>query len=186
MAALYRVVGVEFGPYFKAAAALHSLKLLAAAYCVQEAVSLYLSHYQVAQSPEQSRDDGEIKGKECTNLMVLLCELYNFRVVACTLVYDLVKSLLGSVVSEMDIEVLLKILRSMCHLSVFSTHSDYWLASGTQLRQDDPLALRDIVLLVNERLAGRKASMRYISPSQLYTRYLCVRVAHERSSCSRL
>ena len=166
VAALYRIIGVEFGPYFKATASLHPLKLVAAAYCVQEAVSSYLSHYQAAQSSDQSRDDGEIRGKECTNLMVLLCELYNFQVISCILVYDLIRWLLSSVVGEMDVEILLKILRSMCYYLSFRHTSNHWLASGTQLRRDDPLALRDIVLLVNERVAGRQASMRYFSPSE--------------------
>lgn len=122
MAALYRTVGVEFGPYVKATAYSRSLKPFAAAYCVQEAVSLYLSFYQTAQFPDRSRDDEEIKGKECTNLMVLLCELYNLQVIACILMYDMIRALLGSVVSEMDVEILLKILRSMCSCSVFSSH----------------------------------------------------------------
>jgi nucleolar MIF4G domain-containing protein 1 len=120
VAALYRTAGVEFGSYFKVTRSLHPLRLFTAAHCVQEAISSYLSHYQVVQFPGQPRDDGEIKGKECTNLMVLLCELYNFQVIACILMYDLIKSLLNSVPSEMDVEILLKILRSMCYLSIFS------------------------------------------------------------------
>ena len=122
MAALYRTVGVEFGPYVKATAYSSSLKPFAAAYCVQEAASLYLSFYRAAQFPDRSREDEEVKGKECTNLMVLLCELYNLQVIACILMYDMIRALLGSVVSEMDVEILLKILRSMCSCSVFSSH----------------------------------------------------------------
>jgi len=89
-------------------------------------VSLHLSHYQVAQSPSQSRDDGEIKGKECTNLMVLLCELYNLQVIACILMYDLIRPLLSGVITELDVEILLKILRSMCHYLSFRRASDHW------------------------------------------------------------
>ena len=122
VAALYRTVGVEFGPYVKATAYSHSLKPFSAACCVQEVVSSYLSYYRAAQLPNRSRDDEETKGKECNNLMVLLCELYNFQVIACVLMYDMIRALLGSVLSEMDVEILLKILRSMCRCSIFSSH----------------------------------------------------------------
>jgi nucleolar MIF4G domain-containing protein 1 len=120
VAALYRTVGVDFGPYMKAIVYSRSLNTFAAAYCVQEAVSSYLSYYRATQSPDWLQDE-EIKGKECTNLMVLLCELYNFQVIACVLMYDMIRVLLGSVVSEMDVEILLKILRSMCRCSLFSS-----------------------------------------------------------------
>ena len=104
----------------------HSLKHFAAAHCVQEAVSSHLLHYQVALSPNQSRDDGEIKGKECSNLMVLLCELYNLQVISCILMYDLIRSLLSGVVTELDVEILLKILRSMYYYLSFRRASDHW------------------------------------------------------------
>jgi nucleolar MIF4G domain-containing protein 1 len=55
--------------------------------------------------------------------MVLLCELYNFQVISCILMYDLVRSLLNGGVSEMDVEILLNIFRGMCLLSIFSTLS---------------------------------------------------------------
>jgi hypothetical protein len=53
--------------------------------------------------------------------MVLLCELYNFQVIACILMYDLIRSLLSGVVTEMDVEILLKVLRSMCYIYLFGT-----------------------------------------------------------------
>lgn len=58
--------------------------------------------------------------------MVLLCELYNFQVIACILVYDLVRSLLDGVVTEMDVEILLKILRSMYYCPSFRHTPDHW------------------------------------------------------------
>jgi len=72
--------------------------------------------------------------KEASNLMMILCYLYNFNVVHCTLMYDVVRQLIKSF-TEMDVELLLLIL----------SHS------GSQLRSDDPSSLRDIVLLVQER-----------------------------------
>eukprot|EP00978_Attheya_sp_CCMP212_P029354 scaffold104023_cov48-Attheya_sp.AAC.1 len=78
---------------------------------------------------------GEMGGsKEAANLMLVLCYLYNFGVVHCTLIYDIVRDLIDNF-TDIDIEVLLLIL----------THS------GHSLRSDDPAALKDIVLLVQER-----------------------------------
>lgn len=81
-----------------------------AAYFVQSAVSAYEKH--IGFNP-QDRDE---PGKEASNLIVLISELYNFQVVGCTLIYDLVRDLLGQPqLSEHNIELLLKILRSKYH-----------------------------------------------------------------------
>ena len=58
--------------------------------------------------------------------MVLLCELYNLQVISCILMYDLIRSLLSGVVTELDVEILLKILRSMCYYLPFHRASDHW------------------------------------------------------------
>lgn len=64
--------------------------------------------------PEQ---ESEPKGKECSNLIVLLSELYNFQVISCALVYDIIRSLLDTTLTEIRVELLLKIVRSK-HLLV--------------------------------------------------------------------
>ena len=56
--------------------------------------------------------ENETRGKECSNLVVLLSELYNFQVVSCLLVYDLIRGLLDSELTEFKVELLLKIVRS--------------------------------------------------------------------------
>ena len=66
-----------------------------------------------------------------TTMAVVLAHLYNFDVVSCTLVYDLVRRLVAAF-GPADIEVLLALLRQ----------------AGPQLRHDDPSALKDIVLAV--------------------------------------
>jgi len=66
--------------------------------------------------------------------MLLLCYLYNFGVVHCSLMYDIIRELISHF-GEVDIEMLLLILRH----------------SGRTLRSDDPLSLKDIVLLVQKR-----------------------------------
>ena len=68
-------------------------------------------------------------GKKLTNLISLLAELYNFQVIGSTLIYDFIRVFLDRL-SETNTELLLKIIRN----------------SGPQLRQDDPSALKEIVL----------------------------------------
>ena len=52
-------------------------------------------------------------GKEASNLIVLISELYNFQVVSCILIYDLVRGLLNRPrLLEYNVELLLKVVRS--------------------------------------------------------------------------
>ena len=61
-------------------------------------------------SSPQNQDES---GKEASNLVVLISELYNFQVVSCTLIYDLVRDLLGKPqLSEYNVELLLKVVKS--------------------------------------------------------------------------
>ena len=64
-------------------------------------------------SEQDTATPDEAKGKECSNLIILLSELYNFQVISCVLVYDIIRSLLDGDLSETDVELLLKLLRSM-------------------------------------------------------------------------
>lgn len=54
----------------------------------------------------------EQDGKECSNLLVLISELYNFQVISCVLVFDVIRHLLSDDLTEFKVELLLKILRS--------------------------------------------------------------------------
>jgi nucleolar MIF4G domain-containing protein 1 len=86
---------------------------------------------------ESNNHDGqqrEMESKQICNLVLILGYLYNFNVVHCSLMYDVVRHLIESF-SEVDIECLL-ILLSHC---------------GRSLRSDDPLALKEIVLLVQKK-----------------------------------
>ncbi|KAI8320664.1 hypothetical protein GQ54DRAFT_298466 [Martensiomyces pterosporus] len=87
-------------------------------------------------------ENGELSaGKECQNLSVFVAELYNFQVISCQLVYDVIRMCTRDI-NEFTAELLLKIIR----------------ISGVQLRKDDPLALKEIVNQVNETVgkAGAK------------------------------
>jgi nucleolar MIF4G domain-containing protein 1 len=90
------------------------------------------------QAVSDSTDDGASSDpsseKTTSNLVLMLCYLYNFGVIHCLLLYDLIREFIIDF-SENDIELLLLIL----------SHS------GRSLRTDDPTALKDIVLLVQKR-----------------------------------
>ncbi|KAG1821658.1 uncharacterized protein BJ212DRAFT_1445192 [Suillus subaureus] len=123
-----------------------------AAYFVQNVVSSYEQHLaSVEEKSANSTEVSEDLGKECSNLIVLLSELYNFQVISCILVYDIIRGLLDKDLSEFRVELLLKLLRS----------------SGQQLRQDDPMALKDIVTLAQSRATGQADAMRYHTSSSL-------------------
>jgi nucleolar MIF4G domain-containing protein 1 len=81
VSALYRLVGVDFG-----------------ASLIQTLVERFDVLY-----PSQ--------GKDSLNLVIFLCELYNFGVVAANLVYDLIRLFLENL-NEFDTELLLKIVQS--------------------------------------------------------------------------
>lgn len=55
--------------------------------------------------------DPSTAGKECTNLISFLSELYNFGVVGCVLIFDFIRMFLSEL-TELHTELLLKIVRS--------------------------------------------------------------------------
>ena len=103
----------------------HCLPLInfTAAYFVQSTVASYEQHFAEAQSAEgaspaaeaEAGGEADGRGKEASNLIVLLSELYNFQVVSCVLVYDLIRGLLEGALTEFKVELLLKITRSASH-----------------------------------------------------------------------
>ena len=95
--------------------------------------------YESLEKGRCSKTDGddqeyEFVNKEASNTILIVCYLYNYGVVHCTLMYGLIKHLIKNF-SEIDVESLLLIL-SHC---------------GQQLRSDDPSALKEIILMVKER-----------------------------------
>lgn len=84
----------------------------------------------------------EFVNKEASNALLVVCYLYNYGAVHCTLIYDIVKDLIENF-SEIDVESLLIIL-SHC---------------GQQLRSDDPSALREIILMVKDRAQREEDGM---------------------------
>ena len=80
-----------------------------------------------------SQEMAERHGKLLNNIVSMICFLYALKVVSCTLVFDIIQTLLKSF-TEPDLEVLLYIFKSV----------------GLDIRKDDPQALKNIVQIVNE------------------------------------
>ncbi|KAI0342843.1 hypothetical protein BDW22DRAFT_1357370 [Trametopsis cervina] len=122
ISSLHKIIGVEFAAYF-----------------VQNVVTSYERHFATLQTSSERLSEtvnDETLGKECSNLIVLLSELYNFQVISCLLVYDFIRGLLDGDLTEFKVELLLKVVRN----------------SGQQLRTDDPSALKDIIQIVHEKI----------------------------------
>ncbi|THV07360.1 hypothetical protein K435DRAFT_833689 [Dendrothele bispora CBS 962.96] len=136
VSSLHKIIGIEFAAYF-----------------VQNVVSSYEQHLSLqkkdtiqTKAPSETTEfesESESRGKEASNLVVMLSELYNFQVISCVLVYDVIRSLLEGEIHEFNVELLLKIVRN----------------SGQQLRQDDPSALRDIIQVVQTKIADKEDSI---------------------------
>ncbi|OCT75500.1 nucleolar MIF4G domain-containing protein 1 [Xenopus laevis] len=68
------------------------------------------------------------ESKECDNLLILIGHLYNFHVMECPLLFDILKKLV-STFTEIDIELVLLLLKNV----------------GFSLRKDDALALKELI-----------------------------------------
>lgn len=152
ISSLHGLVGVEFGRGSLFARYCDQLSLRAA-FFVQNVVSSYEYHYNIISSAAISPDEAasDPSGKECSNLMVLLSELYNFQVISCVLIYDIIRNLLSTELTEFVVELLLKLLRSTYRYLEFIAVTELLRDSGQQLRQDDPSALKDIVQIVQSK-----------------------------------
>ncbi|KAL0574986.1 suppressor of glycerol defect [Marasmius crinis-equi] len=134
VSSLHKIVGVEFAAYF-----------------LQNVVTSYEQHFEtlrnaqnnVTMATQGDQESSEDKGKEASNLIVLLSELYNFQVISCVLLYDIIRGLLEGDIGEIQVELLLKLVRN----------------SGHQLRQDDPSSLRDITQIVQNKFSGNEQAL---------------------------
>lgn len=64
--------------------------------------------------------EGKPGSKEALNLVAFVAELYNFGVVACVLIYDLVRLFIdsGRGLEELEVELLVKVVKRECSLSL--------------------------------------------------------------------
>ncbi|KAJ3285504.1 suppressor of glycerol defect [Blyttiomyces sp. JEL0837] len=128
---LYNIIGLEFGAHF-----------------IQTTVELYNKSISEITSSTTTLEGQD--SKRATNLVTLICYLYSFGVVACPIVYDLIRECIQRM-TELDVEIILKILR----------------VAGQTMRSDDPSALKDIVTLVNDavmkdKVLSQKSRVKYM------------------------
>jgi nucleolar MIF4G domain-containing protein 1 len=95
---------------------------------VEQIVSEFDKHYQRNKAGT---------GKHATNLISLIAQLYCFQVVGSNLVFDYIRLFLGEL-SDINTELLLRIVK----------------VAGSQLRQDDPTSLKEIVLQLQKSVAS--------------------------------
>jgi nucleolar MIF4G domain-containing protein 1 len=158
---LHRVIGNEFGRVPLFAGYCYQLSL-GAAHFLQNVVSSYESHYIALNSTiGDAIGETSASGKECSNLIVLLSELYNFQVISCVLIYDIIRDLLSAELTEPIVELLLKLLRSTYQTSERGNMAKLVRDSGQQLRQDDPSALKDIVQIVQSKALDAEKPSKY-------------------------
>lgn len=86
ISAVYKVVGADFG-----------------AQLIERLVESFDRHYKQAEKDEAT-------GKECTNLMSLLAQLYNLQVIGPELVFDYIREFLNGL-TELHTELLLRLVR---------------------------------------------------------------------------
>jgi len=77
------------------------------------------------------------QGKECANVVALFAHLYNFKIIHCCLIYDIIQRLVDSFTGQ-DIELLLLLLR----------------ITGAEIRRDDPASLKEIILQIQAKAAS--------------------------------
>ncbi|KAK4184447.1 hypothetical protein QBC35DRAFT_505894 [Podospora australis] len=101
---------------------------------VQEVVERFDKYYEAAKEDAAAGHDAP--KKQTSNLITFISQLYNFQLLGPNLVFDYIRLLLDSL-SELNAELLLRVVR-MC---------------GPTLRQDDPMALKDIATLIPAAVA---------------------------------
>lgn len=60
---------------------------------------------------DDNGDEGPEGSRESKNLLTLILELYNFQVLSCVIIYDLVRVLINQL-DENSVELLLRVIRS--------------------------------------------------------------------------
>ncbi len=116
--ALYRVIGMEFGEFDPRLGMVPTLNISpAGAHLVQTLIDRYTL---VSENKASSANLADETGKQPLNLLVLISELYNFQVVSCRLIYDLIREFIealpriGSPAGDFAVEALLKVLKGEC------------------------------------------------------------------------
>lgn len=100
---------------------------------IQAAVERFENYYAQAKVAALERSNVP---KQTSNLITFISELYNFRLIGPNIIFDYIRVMLDDL-SELNAELLLRIVRTC----------------GPTLRQDDPMALKDIATLIPPAVA---------------------------------
>eukprot|EP00127_Corallochytrium_limacisporum_P001200 Clim_evm35s44 gene=Clim_evmTU35s44 len=85
---------------------------------------------------DQDQEKVDDHGRKCRNLVAMFAFLYILNVVNCNLIYDVVRKLASNMM-ERDIELVVILLQNV----------------GMNLRKDDPAALKEIIQLIQTKVA---------------------------------
>jgi nucleolar MIF4G domain-containing protein 1 len=103
-----------------------------AANFVQSTFLLYERYFQDLlkenhpMNPAHGNLEGE--GKKCSNVLVLIAELYNIQVIASDLIFDIIRNILDKNISETNVELLLKVVQGSFSQGACPT---LWLRTGS-------------------------------------------------------
>ena len=122
-----------------AAIDIQSKESILGCYLVETIGLKYIAALEATNNPANDLDS-EPSDKTTSNLCLLLCYLYNYRVIHSQFLYNIIRHhiqhLAGATAGvETTVELLLLILQH----------------TGTALRNDDPSSLKDVVLLIQKR-----------------------------------
>lgn len=104
-----------------------------------ESIVEEFDRYHYRQNTATADEHPGVYGKQTLNLLGFLSNLYTLQAISSDIIFDYVRMLLDKDnFSEANTELLLRVIRN----------------SGQQLRQDDPSALKDIVLLLQRTVSS--------------------------------
>ncbi|CCH43580.1 Suppressor of glycerol defect protein 1 [Wickerhamomyces ciferrii] len=101
------------------------------AHFTQTLVEKYEEHYK------------EGRSKEAGNMLTLLTACYSFQMISCKLLYNIIEILIQEI-TEMNSELLLRLVKN----------------AGQQLRNDDPNALKDIIITLHANVSKQETNTR--------------------------
>ncbi|XP_074027551.1 nucleolar MIF4G domain-containing protein 1 homolog [Leptinotarsa decemlineata] len=100
-------------------------------------VGAHFLQYIVQQFDEFFTSEQEVENKKLDNIVCIIAQLYNFKLFDSKLIYDILKKFVGKF-KEKDVECILHILKSV----------------GFTLRKEDPLALKNLILDIQNQAAN--------------------------------
>jgi len=134
------------------------------AHVIQTVTEQFEICYSTSEENATSTEAVNDTGKKANNLMGLLLELYNFGVISSVLIFGLIRIFVAEM-NELNTELLLKVVRN----------------SGSQLRQDDPTSLKDIVTMMQPAIS--RAGLQNLSTR---TRFMIETLTNLKNNKSKL